>query len=224
MPGNDESSRAFSGNREARCPCVFLLDTSSSMRGEPIAELNRGLQDFTETVLADDLASKRLEFAVITFGGAVQVVQDFVTVHDWRPTDLTAQGHTHLGAAADRALGLIEARKQEYRDHGISYYKPRIIMITRREFEGESTETIRATGAKIREAETHRRIRFDALVVTDADMELLREISVREPSKLAGLDFSELFLSGPGFDNVPRKCRHESSQQVVLPPVDWTEL
>ncbi len=37
----------FADNPEPRCPCLLLLDTSGSMQGEPIRELNRGLIAFT---------------------------------------------------------------------------------------------------------------------------------------------------------------------------------
>ncbi len=33
-------------NVEPRCPCVLLLDTSYSMIGRPISELNSGLKTF----------------------------------------------------------------------------------------------------------------------------------------------------------------------------------
>jgi len=33
-------------NPEPRCPCLLLLDTSGSMMGEPIRELNDGLVVF----------------------------------------------------------------------------------------------------------------------------------------------------------------------------------
>lgn len=33
----------FAENPEQRCPCLLLLDTSGSMGGRPIAELNEGL-------------------------------------------------------------------------------------------------------------------------------------------------------------------------------------
>ena len=37
----------FAENPEPRCPCVLLLDTSGSMQGDPIEELNRGIQGFS---------------------------------------------------------------------------------------------------------------------------------------------------------------------------------
>jgi len=33
----------FADNPEPRCPCLLLLDTSGSMQGRPISELNAGL-------------------------------------------------------------------------------------------------------------------------------------------------------------------------------------
>ena len=44
----------FVENAEPRCPCVLLLDTSGSMSGEPIAELNAGLRSFQEELVYSD--------------------------------------------------------------------------------------------------------------------------------------------------------------------------
>ena len=38
----------FADNPEPRCPCLLLLDTSGSMAGAPIAELNAGLVTFKD--------------------------------------------------------------------------------------------------------------------------------------------------------------------------------
>ena len=69
----------FADNPEQRCPCLLLLDTSASMRGEPIRELNAGLVAFKDELAADDLATKRVEVAVLTFGPPT-LVADFRTV------------------------------------------------------------------------------------------------------------------------------------------------
>ncbi|MGL5510016.1 MAG: vWA domain-containing protein, partial [Microcoleaceae cyanobacterium] len=62
-----EESVEFAENPEPRCPCVLLLDTSASMTGSPIQALNEGLRTFKEDLVKDDLASKRVEIAVISF-------------------------------------------------------------------------------------------------------------------------------------------------------------
>lgn len=38
----------FVDNPEPRCPCILLVDTSGSMSGEPIKELNAGLVTFKD--------------------------------------------------------------------------------------------------------------------------------------------------------------------------------
>jgi uncharacterized protein YegL len=41
------------GNPEPRCPCVLVLDTSGSMDGQPMNELNAGLQALRDALLKD---------------------------------------------------------------------------------------------------------------------------------------------------------------------------
>jgi cobalamin biosynthesis protein CobT len=57
----------FAENPENRCPVLLLLDNSGSMRGNPISELNSGLQIFRDELFADSLAARRVEVAIVTF-------------------------------------------------------------------------------------------------------------------------------------------------------------
>ena len=54
------SDVTFVDNPEPRCPCVLLLDTSSSMSGARINQLNAGLKQFQKELAADAMASKRV--------------------------------------------------------------------------------------------------------------------------------------------------------------------
>ena len=217
---NNEPSHNSSENRGPRLACVFLLDTSGSMRGQPMAEMMSALQDFKEVVLADGLASEQIEVAVVTFGSDVHMAQDFVSVSGLPTFELKAQGEPRVAEAIDRALHMIEARKKEYRDQGILHYRPWTIMITSGKFGVEITDTIGATGARIREEETNRRVTFFVLAVADADMGLLRELSVREPLRLAGFDFRDLSFRG----STPSTKRLDSPDELMmLPPLDWTQ-
>jgi uncharacterized protein YegL len=102
----------FAENPEPRCAVVLLLDTSGSMHGQPIVELNNGLKEFHAALKADRLASLRVEVAVITFGGAVRALnvasdggkeipfdaeQAFVIADNFHPPTLAANGETPMG-------------------------------------------------------------------------------------------------------------------------------
>ena len=111
-------------NPENRCPSVLILDISGSMQGEPIKQLQDGVTIYRDSLYADDLAKKRVEVAIVTFGGSVNVVQTFTTADNFTAPALAASGDTPMGEAVVTALKLLAERKTEYKNAGIQYYRP----------------------------------------------------------------------------------------------------
>src|ERR1043166_9738593 len=132
-----EEAVEFADNPEPRCPCVLLLDTSGSMKGEAIEALNEGIRAFLLSVVKDPLASSRVEVAVVTFDNEVKVLQDFVTVDQFEPPTLAASGQTKMGSAIIKALDMIQDRKATYKANGVAYYRPWVFMITDGEPQGD---------------------------------------------------------------------------------------
>jgi uncharacterized protein YegL len=209
----------FSDNPEPRCPCVLVLDTSRSMAGEPIMALNRGLQVFREELNKNPVAGKRVDVALISFGVAVQVVQDFVTVDRFLPPLLEARGETPLGAAILKALDLVESRKSCYRTAGVGYFRPWIFLITDGAPQGEGLDVLRQAVQGVKAAEAAKKAAFFAVGVHGANMKLLARLSTRPTLKLQGLRFAELFtwLSV----STARAAQGEEADQLALPAVDW---
>ena len=214
-----EASVEFADNPEARCPCVLLLDTSSSMEGEPILALNQGLRAFKEDLCKDPLASRRVEVAVVCFDSEVRVVQDFITADQFEPPGLTAQGSTLMGSAIRKGLDMLSARKAQYKAAGVLYYRPWVFMITDGEPHGETEELLQQVAQRVREEEEAKRVALFAVGVDKADMRRLSQLVVRTPVKLRGLNFVEMFV---WLSRSAQAVSHSKmSEQVALPPPGW---
>jgi uncharacterized protein YegL len=209
----------FAENPEQRLPCVLLLDTSDSMStvvgayeratGETVYRdgqtynlvsggktridlLNEGLIALKETLTADSLTSRRAEIAIITFGGTVTIVQDFVTADIFQPPHLRTSGNTPMGEAILAALEMVTKRKATYRAAGILYYRPLIFMIT--DGEPNDGDPWQAAADKVREGEANKSFAFFTVGVEDADMSVLKHISPSRASQLKKVNFREMFV------------------------------
>lgn len=178
----------FASNPEPRCPCVLLLDVSGSMSGVAIAELNAGLASFQSELSSDSLAMQRVEIAIVTFG-PTKVEMPFTSANSFYPPTLSAQGDTPMGAAITQALSLVRDRKNDYRSNGISFYRPWVFLIT----DGGPTDAWQEAAAAVREGEASKAFAFFAIGVKGANMDVLKQISVRDPLSLKELKFRELF-------------------------------
>jgi len=220
----------FADNPEPRCAVVLLLDTSGSMSGRPIQELNEGIQAFEKSLKADKLASLRVEISIVTFGPVctrdvrgegngdlgTDAEHAFVTADNFQAPTLPITGDTPMGAAMTRALELIRRRKEIYKTQGAEYYRPWILLVT----DGGPTDSYKTAAATARQAENSNSVVVYAVGVEGANMGTLAEFSNRQPLKLRGLAFAELFQwLSKSLQNV--STSGVGDQQVPLAPVGW---
>ena len=209
----------FAENPDPRVPCVLLLDTSGSMAevvrdsghvtGESVMQdgqlynvlsggttridlLNEGLVTLKETLAADSLASRRAEIAIVTFGGTVTTIQDFVTAEHFQPPRLNASGSTPMGQAILTGLDMVAKRKAIYRSAGVSYYRPWIFLIT--DGGPDPGDPWQAAAVQVKQGEASKSFAFFTVAVEGANMDVLSQIAERPPAKLKGVNFREMFL------------------------------
>jgi len=177
-------------NPEPRCPCVLLLDVSRSMAGSKISLLNEGIQAYRNDLNADSLASQRVEVALVTFGGEVEVVCPFVTASLFQPPTLKVHGDTPMGRAVMQGIEIVGERKQFYKEQGLHYFRPWIFLVT----DGGPTDEWKSAAELVRKGEQAKSFAFFAVGVEGANFDVLKRISVRQPLALRELRFRDLFV------------------------------
>ena len=208
-------------NPTPRVPIALLIDTSGSMirvvrdegqkktfnlkvdgstycyttNGIPaIIDVNTGVNDFLDAIRTDEVAVNSAEICVITFGERAKLVSDFETVDRRGMLQFRPYGMTYLGEAVNLALDRLEARKQEYKDKGVDYFQPWLVIITDGEANGSAVQMEMAI-SRVGELVNNRKLTVLALGVgPEADMKTLKALSPkREPVKINEAKYKEFF-------------------------------
>ncbi len=193
---NQQAKQSYSDdliqNPSTRCACILVIDTSSSMSGSPINELNKGITAFIEAVKNDDVAACSVDLAIISAGDTVSVQQPFTTViniPDGASSNVTAYGLTPIGEAVDTALNMLEGRKNEYKRNGIAYYQPWLVIIS----DGAPTDAWQGPAQRAKNLSDQRKLVSLPIGVAGADMNILNAFTAKQAVPLNGLNFKAFF-------------------------------
>lgn len=210
-------------NPTARVPVCLCLDTSGSMgrivggdvkdtgRTEfrdgqmwnivtggisAIDELTDGVRVFYDAIREDEVAMYSAEICIITFSGnSPKLIEDFANI-ERQPSipQLVADGETPMGEAVNMALDCLEIRKQEYKDKGVDYFQPWLVLMTDGVPNGSPHELERAISRTQEMVNTKKLTIFPIGIGDEADMTVLAKFSTkRSPLKLKGANFKEFF-------------------------------
>lgn len=195
MQTNDFSVAETPENYEQKCCCVLVLDVSGSMDGEPINELNNGLQEFYSDISNDSTTANRLEIAIVEFSSTVETIQDPSLVSNFTMPLLVSKGTTKLVDGVMEGINIIRMRKQWYKDTGQPYYRPWVILITDGAPDGDQDVAGLANEIRMSMSQGKKEFFFFAIGVKNANMQMLESISdpTMPPAQLQGLKFAEFF-------------------------------
>ena len=209
----------LANNQEQRLPCVLVLDTSYSMSGSPLEELQGGLELFAHELKTDDDASQKVQILIVKCGGDAEIIGDWVDAESFTAPHLVASGGTPLGAAIKLAADEIENRKATYRANGISYLKPWLFIIT----DGIPTDNYSESAKELVTQETNGKFTTFPIAVEGADLNIMSEFSVRPPQKLNGTEFKKLFQWISASVRIGSQ-KVDDTDKISLPSVNWAEV
>jgi uncharacterized protein YegL len=97
-----------------RLPVYLLLDTSGSMRGEPIAAVKVGLETMVASLRQDPFALESVYISIITFDKEVKQIMPLTELESMQIPDIQTpeSGPTHLGAALQLLCQKVDAEVQ----------------------------------------------------------------------------------------------------------------
>lgn len=165
------------------------------MSGAPIAELNRGVRSFYDSIQQDEIAKYSADISIVTFGNKIAARQEFTDLLLCStPPTLQAYGMTPMGEALNKALDMIEARKQTYTRHGMDYYQPWLVVMS----DGaptDSREKLQRAYERANQLSSARKLTMIPIGIgEDAYMPVLKKLSpINKAFKLNGLDFTSFF-------------------------------
>ncbi len=208
-------------NPTPRVPICLCLDTSGSMgavEGECVAtgetvyedgrtwnvvtggtsridELQKGVEQFYEAIREDEIAVYSAEICIVTFDNKATCVLDFANIERQKTIpELLPVGNTSMGEGVNLALDLLERRKQEYKDKGVDYYQPWLVLMTDGVPNGDAAELNRAICRTTEMVNQKKLTVFPIGIGNESDMSTLNSFSPKRPAlKLQGMKFQEFF-------------------------------
>ena len=104
---------------------VMLIDTSGSMNGIPIREIEKAVNLFTANI--DKIDDKKIRYCILEFNERVHVICDWDESNDHNKICLSAYGGTDFGAGLREAKNKID---EEQAKNGRGCGKPALLIIT----------------------------------------------------------------------------------------------
>ncbi|MBC7735958.1 MAG: VWA domain-containing protein [Candidatus Saccharibacteria bacterium] len=121
-----------------RLPVYLLLDTSGSMRGEPIEAVNTGLRVMISLLRQDPHAFETVSISIRTFDVDAKVVVPLTALEDLVVPQITPQsGQTHLGRALETLHDKVEAEVRKSSPDANGDWASRLFVMT----DGNSSDT-----------------------------------------------------------------------------------
>jgi len=113
-----------------RLPIYFVLDVSESMVGEPLMQLEDGVNRIVSSLRKDPNALESVYISIIAFAGKAQVITPLIDLISYYPPKLPIGGGTALGLALDVLMDDIDTKVIKQSKDRQGDWEPLIFLIT----------------------------------------------------------------------------------------------
>lgn len=108
---------------------LILVDTSASMAGEKICAVEHAINDFIND-LKGTYEAECTDICIVSFSDETKIVQPFTCASNVAEIVLEASGLTSLWEGLSISIDLLNNQRKIYQQLAITYYEPRIYLIT----------------------------------------------------------------------------------------------
>lgn len=150
-----------------------------------LGDLVNAINAFYDAIRSNEQAKLSCEIAIVTFNDVVNCKDEFATIdrkENLDASDFDCDGDTSMGAGVEKALDLLEQRKNEYKANGVDYFQPWIVILT----DGVPTDDTSNAVNRCLDLEAAGKLTVFPIALNDeVDMEVLSTFSAkRKPIKI----------------------------------------
>lgn len=113
-----------------RLPVYILIDTSTSMRGEPIVAVELGLKALMESLNKDPYALETVCLSIITYNSQAEQILPLTEVYKVRIPELLAKGRSALGEALELLCEKVDAEVLKNTPEAKGDWKPLLFILS----------------------------------------------------------------------------------------------
>ena len=196
-----------------------------------IDKLVEGLEKFKKELMNDAVARTSAEICIVSFSDSAECLTEFCSADKFEVPQLSTGGKTDMGAGVNLALDKLEERKNLYKEMGIDYFQPMLVLFSDGAANGNKSVFMNASRRACDLVNDRKLTCLPIAIGVDGDGENQAEVASainclksfspqNIPKSLNAIKFTELFewLS----KSVNIRSRSQVGDIIIPPPTTWT--
>lgn len=145
------------------------------------SNLIEGVNAFYDAIRKSEEASLSCEISVVVFSDDAKCIDDFSTIDRKGKFSISSDqcgDNTAMAQGVEKALEVLDNRKKQYKDYGIDYYQPWLVIFT----DGNPTDNVSNVQKRCKELEANNKLTVLTLALSnDVNKETLKGFSKTDP-------------------------------------------